>query len=218
MEQEQENVQHGGNYEEIEADETAVRKKPAGSGKVKWSIFVGVKTRGQRRSLVLHKRPAAASTSSQCKPMKHVGKKWRSSPPPLSKEEWKSMASKTLKPKVILHTDGAGAYRSPVVQKMHHDIVEHSAKHGGPYFTKACVHKTEAGKKKTLAGTQSLDGWWKAPKLHHTGVKAQHTTNVDRRVREAQWFHWLGPAGDRWLEQGGVLAALRSKAMTAMAA
>ena len=50
--------------------------------------------------------------------------------------------------------------------------VNHGCRNGGPYYTKKATHKHLKGqpvgknKKATVAGTQSLDGWWKSPKMN----------------------------------------------------
>ena len=92
--------------------------------------------------------------------------------------------------------------------------MNHGCRNGGPYFTKKVVHKKLTGqakgknKKATVAGTQSLDGWWGTPKRHLRGVRADHGQRVDERVRESQWLHWLG-SDDPFKAAGQVLKEVR---------
>ena len=110
----------------------------------------------------------------------------------MKKEEWQKVAKKHVKDKTILRTDAAPAYVAMVPKKeIRRDTVNHGCRNGGPYFTKKVVHKKLTGqskgknKKATVAGTQSLDGWWGTPKRNLRGVRADHGQRVDERVRES---------------------------------
>ena len=59
-----------------------------------------------------------------------------------------------------------------------------------------------------MVGTQSLDGWWKSPKMNLRGVKSSCDVAVDARVAQSQWHHWIG-SKDPWKQQGEVLKAVR---------
>ena len=152
VEQKQSRAQ-GGDFREVEVDETVVRKQKVGD-KVSWQTFVGFKVRGQRASLMLQKHAFANSLST-------VRPSGLSAPPPLTVPEWQRFAAEHLQSNTVVHTDGAQAYCAPV-QNLHlrHDSVSHSTNKGGPHFTKNCTHKgvKKAGKRKgnlkSLAGTQ----------------------------------------------------------------
>ena len=170
---------HGGDYEEGEADEAFFRKKDVttgpNKGKVEWHEFVGLKTRGQRQSLVLERRDPTHCLSTGAAPVREC-KKGRAVPPPYTRGEWQAFASKHVQDKFILHADGAPAYsRPPPGLEIRRDTVNHSCRNGGPFFSKKAVHKHLTGKagrskKATMAGTQSLDGWWGKPKQNLKGV------------------------------------------------
>jgi len=209
----------GGDHKQIEADEAVSRKKDLPRKEVEWTEYVGAKERGNRKSLVLVKRKAADSKSKRAAPVRR-GKKGRACPPPLKKEEWQKVAKKHVKDKTILRTDAAPAYVAMVPKKeIRRDTVNHGCRNGGPYFTKKVVHKKLTGqskgknKKATVAGTQSLDGWWGTPKRNLRGVRADHGQRVDERVRESQWLHWLG-SDDPFKAAGQVLKEVRVAAVT----
>ena len=111
--------------------------------------------------------------------------------------------------------DGAVAYDAkPADMDIRKDSVNHGCRNGGPYYTKKATHKHLKGqpvgknKKATVAGTQSLDGWWKSPKMNLRGVKSSCEDAVDARVAQSQWHHWIGDK-DPWKTQGEVLKAVR---------
>ena len=201
VEQKQDTIMHGGDYEEGEADEAVFRKKDVTTGpdkgKAEWHEFVGLKTRGQRQSLVLERRDPTHCLSKRAAPVRG-SKKGRSVPPPYTQGEWQALAAKRVQDKFILHADGAPAYsRPPPGLEIRRDTVNHSCRNGGPFFSKKAVHKHLAGKagrskKATMAGTQSLDGWWGKPEQNLNGVRAGLDDRIDERVRESQWWHWLG--------------------------
>lgn len=214
VEHKQASIRHGGNYEEAEVDEVILRKRDLPGRKVAWTEYVGLKTRGDRESLVLRKRPASKSVSTRAEPVRRA-KKGRVAPPPLTKAEWLDMARDHCKDKLIVHADGAVAYDAkPADMDIRKDSVNHGCRNGGPYYTKKATHKHLKGqpvgknKKATVAGTQSLDGWWKSPKMNLRGVKSSCEDVVDARVAQSQWHHWIGNK-DPWKTQGEVLKAVR---------
>ena len=160
---------------------------------------MGAKRRGDRSSLVLEKRPAQTARSSR-------STNGRAVPPPMTKGEWVAFQKKYVRLSALAHTDGAVAYRTTASGVMH-DAVRHSR--GGQTrgeYTKVVKHTRNDGKTlSAVAGTQSLDGWWKTGKRNCDGVRASYEGAVDDRVREAQWRHWVG-SKDRWVEAGKVIA------------
>ena len=50
--------------DEIEVDESVVRKQDIGNIQVQWNEIVGLKRRGDRKSLVVMKRPAARASAA----------------------------------------------------------------------------------------------------------------------------------------------------------
>ena len=123
----------GGDFQQVEVDETVVQKQKG--DRVAWLTFLCSKVRGQPESLVLQQRGFANSLST----VRPIG---LSAPPPLTKAEWQSFATEHLQSNTVVHTDGAQAYCAPVPNlHLRHDSVSHSAKKGGPYFTKNCTHK-----------------------------------------------------------------------------
>ncbi|CAE7854478.1 unnamed protein product [Symbiodinium necroappetens] len=193
----------GGDFQQVEVDETVVRKQKVGDT-VAWQTFVGSKVRGQRKSLVLQKRGFANSLSK-------VRPSGLSAPPPLTTAEWQSFASEHLQSNTVVHTDGAQAYCAPVPNlHLRHDSVSHSTKKGGPYFTKNCTHKgvkkvdKRKSNLKTVAGTQCIDGTWTSLKRSCLGVNAKYPHKIEDHVREAQFHSWQGSA-DPWHAMGSVL-------------
>ena len=104
------------------------------------------------------------------------------------------------------HADGAPAYKSCAPGQLH-DSVRHSQSKGRkPEYAKAVVHADENGNSYgSVAGTQSLDGWWGHGKRATRGVNARYEDKVDDHFREEQWRHWMGDA-DRWVEAGHVIS------------
>ncbi|CAE7412977.1 unnamed protein product, partial [Symbiodinium sp. CCMP2456] len=193
----------GGDFQQVEVDETVVRKQKVGDT-VAWQTFVGSKVRGQRKFLVLQKRGFANSLSK-------VRPSGLSAPPPLTTAEWQSFASEHLQSNTVVHTDGAQAYCAPVPNlHLRHDSVSHSTKKGGPYFTKNCTHKgvkkvdKRKSNLKTVAGTQCIDGTWTSLKRSCLGVNAKYPHKIEDHVREAQFHSWQGSA-DPWHTMGSVL-------------
>ena len=72
-------------------------------------------------------------------------------------------------------------------------------------YTKVTTHVDAKGKEfKSVAGTQSLDGWWTHAKRATHGVNARYAGQVEAHVHTEQWQHWEGNA-DRWYAAGHVL-------------
>ena len=123
-------------------------------------------------------------------------------PGPIRKTDWKPIASKFLQNKnVILHTDGAKAYKLRVPGVLHDNVVHKKQKvfikgkatWVKPNFTKIWTHKLP-NSKKTLtvkAGTQIIDRFWGHLRtyLKHTARKVGSVA-MARKIRAAQWTYW----------------------------
>jgi hypothetical protein len=123
-------------------------------------------------------------------------------PGPIRKTDWKPIASKFLQNKnVILHTDGAKAYKLRVPGVLHDNVVHKKQKvfikgkatWVKPNCTKIWTHKLP-NSKKTLtvkAGTQIIDRFWGHLRtyLKHTARKVGSVA-MARKIRAAQWTYW----------------------------
>ena len=136
----------------------------------------------------------------------------------MRKRDWAPTALKYLKGrKVILHTDGARAYKLKV-DGVIHDNVCHSKKRvvrsgrivwANPAFVKTVTHTLPDGEKlRVKAGTQIIDRFWRHLRSHLEG----HTAGVGsatlrHRVRSAQWTYWHKGA-DFWKKTGELFQSL----------
>ncbi len=212
----QENMKLGGDNQQIEADEAVLRKETSQekkTGKVVWREVIGVKTRGQRRSLVLVEREAESKRQKWPKknPKKPTKKcpTGRACPPPLQSEEWAVVAKKHVRDKTILHTDGARAYIRTPKNSIEHTAVNHSTRNGGPYFTKKTTVTVNGKPKKVIGGTQTLDGGtWTYLKKALRGQKAGNAEALRQRLRQVQWHMWTART-DRFEAMGRVLRECR---------
>ena len=185
-------------HDEYEVDEAVVRKEDIEDNQVQWQEVVGLKRRGDRKSLVVHKRAASKSVSSRAE-------NGRAVPPPQSKEEWNKLRKKHVGHNALCHPDGAPAYKAQDKAKGQlHDSVSHSGKNKA--YTKVTTHVDAEGEEfKSVAGTQSLDGWWTHAKRATHGVNARYAGQVEAHIHTEQWQHWEGN-DDRWVAAGVVLS------------
>lgn len=136
-------------------------------------------------------------------------------PGPIKKREWEPLARKHLMLRnVILHTDGAKAYKMKI-PGMHHDNVVHQkkrlVKNGKvswllPTYAKVTTHKLSNGDNlKVKAGTQIIDGFWRILKryLGNTPQKPGSRA-LARKVRSAQWAYWY-KSDNLWQRTGDML-------------
>lgn len=201
----------GEQWKDVEADEVDLRKKtePLASPSVKstsWEQWGGIVERGAPETLVL----------TRLKPCRTKAR--APGPGPMRKRDWAPTASKYLKGcNVVLHTDGARAYKLKL-DGVIHDNVCHSKKrigHGGrsgwnnPTFVKTVTHTLPDGQKlRVKAGTQIIDRFWRHLRSHLEG----HTAGVGsatlrRRVRSAQWTYWH-KGDDLWAKTGELFQSL----------
>lgn len=139
-------------------------------------------------------------------------------PGPITRRDWAPIAARHLKDReVILHTDGARAYKMKingvihdnVVHKKKKVIVKGKAHWAKPHYTKVYVHKLPNGKEvKVRAGTQIIDRFW--------GMLRQTLRNIPRKpgsallhrkIRSLQWIYWHR-GQDLWKATGAMLQSL----------
>ena len=197
-------------WPDVEADEVDLRKGVAedddGSHPLRWEQWGRVVERGNPSSLVLTRlNPKTTKVRAP-------------GPGPMRKKDWAPFAKKRLRnTRIILHTDGARAYKLRV-DGVYHDNVVHKKKQvvaNGkttwikPKFTKVVTHILPDGKKlRVKAGAQVIDRFWRHVRSHLVGRTAFKVGSVQlrRRVRMAQWSHW-NRGKDMWLALGEVLKA-----------
>lgn len=209
----------GVKWSQCEVDEVTCRGKRQGN-KVTWYQYCGLLRRGDRKSLILAKMKIKSTY------VKRKGKGQGSivSPGPISKAEWKPIADKFVKlRKILLHSDGARAYRFTKIPGVVTDSVKH--KRPRPIYTALWRHvlpkdqmkahtslaKLAASEKETVwvkKGTQLIDNVWRQLKLIGLpkSTKAEDAA-VHPRVREFQWHHWHAE-DDKWLAAGKVFTSL----------
>eukprot|EP00969_Alexandrium_andersonii_P022030 964421-Alexandrium_andersonii.AAC.1 len=122
VKQEEKRISFGGQdqWVDVEADEVDVRKAEEvdsdDPNPVTWEQWAGVVQRGNKKTLKLFRLSPKAT------------KKRAPGPGPIRKSEWKAFAQKHLGNRnIILHTDGARAYKLKV-EGMLHDHVVHMKK------------------------------------------------------------------------------------------
>jgi hypothetical protein len=214
VEKEQHRIKFGleQEWKDVEADEVDMRKSegdpdvaPRGKPAV-WEQWGGVVERGNPRSLVLTRLPTRNT------------RKRAPGPGPIRKRDWKKTAEPYLKNRsVILHTDGAKAYKLKLEGVLHDNVVHKKKKvmlRGKPVwikpkFTKIVCHRTPSGSKVWCqAGTQIIDRVWSWIKTHLKHNTCAVGSNALRRsIRSAQWTYWHR-GKDLWLETGSMLKSL----------
>ncbi|CAK0822362.1 unnamed protein product [Prorocentrum cordatum] len=202
------------NWTEVEVDETVIRgKKDKKKQRVIWFSYCGLVTRGDRRPLVLLRLPTKTTRAKR----HGKGKGSFASPGPITKKDWLPICEKYVtKRKIILHSDGARAYRYTRVPGVIVDTVRHKRprpiyaarwRHVLPLdFLKTSKPKSAWGATEVRwvkKGTQIIDKVWGTLKsLIPKGTHA-HQHQVESAVREAQWFLWNKDRG-RWRAAGEV--------------
>ena len=108
-------------WSECEVDEVTCRGRRVGQ-KVTWYQYCGLLKRGDRRTLVLGKMKVKTTSVK----LKGKGAGSTVSPGPITKAEWKKIADKYVKlRKVLLHCDGARAYKFSNIPGVVTDAVKH---------------------------------------------------------------------------------------------
>jgi hypothetical protein len=199
-------------WPDVEADEVDLRRKfsadvPADSA-VEWEQWGGVVERGRPETLVL----------TRLNPKKTA--KRAPGPGAMRRTDWEPFARRRLQnKKVILHTDGARAYRLRMPGVLHDNVV-HMKKQMlvdgkwvwiKPAFAKVVEHILPDSKKKirVMAGTQVIDRLWRHVRSFLEGRTAPVGSKMLRqRIRSAQYTYWYR-GQDLWLETGLTLKSMR---------
>ena len=219
-------ISFGGNWEDVEADEVDLGKHIVScrkEGKVKWEQWGGVVQRGRPATLVL----------SRLHP--NVTVKRAPGPGPIKLEEWMPFATNRLRGKqVILHTDGARAYRAQLPGVIHDAVIHQTKKLVGkdgkpvkkngrfvwvkPKYAKVFKHKLPGGKTvKVVGGTQIIDRFWRTLREHlKNRPKVVGSATLRRRVRSCQWAFWQR-GQDPWAATGAMLREMRVEGIAPLA-
>ena len=198
----------GHKWADIEADEVDLGKegdKP--SGKAKWEQWGGMVERGQPQTLVLYRLSPKLTA------------KRAPGPGPIRLKDWKKVADKFLRRReVILHTDGARAYKLKIPGVIHDHVVHKKkrVKINGkftwvkPHYTKVYTHKLPCGKTvKVKSGTQIIDRFWG---ILRQGLKfvsrKPGSCLLERKVRSIQWIY-CHKGANIWKATGEMLQFLQ---------
>ena len=199
-------------WPDVEADEVDLRRHwdadAAPDVAVEWEQWGGVVERGRPETLVL----------TRLNPKKTS--KIAPGPGPMRRTDWEPFACRRLQNKnVILHTDGARAYRLRLPGVLHDNVVhmKKKMKVNGvwvwikPAFTKVVEHILPDTKKKlrVKAGTQVIDRLWRHVRSFLEGRTALvGSKTLRQRIRSAQWAYWYR-GQDLWLQTGVTLQSMR---------
>ena len=198
-------------WQDVEADEGDLRKSFTGDSDsnqaVQWEQWGGVVERGYPETLIL----------TRLNPRKT--NKRAPGPGPMRKREWLPFARKRLMGRnIVLHTDGARAYKLKVPGVIHDNIV-HKKKlvmvkgkktWVKPSFVKVVKHTLPDGKNLHVkAGTQVIDRVWRFLRASLFGNSASAGSRIlHTRIRSAQWVYW-NRGQDLWANTGAMLRAMR---------
>jgi hypothetical protein len=211
VEKEQKNIKFGSVYKwnDVEADEVDLRRMLRDvddpNDAVAWEQWGGVVERGRPESLVLNR------LNPNYTKLRAPG------PGAMTKRDWEPWASKNLTgANVILHTDGARAYKLKLPGMLHDNVVHKKKRimlNGksvwvSPHYTKVIKHVLP-DTKKTLwvkAGTQIIDRCWRHLRGFLSGRSSRvGSKNIRYRIRFAQWVYWYRNK-DLWKEAGSVFS------------
>ena len=198
----------GHKWADIEADEVDLGKEgDQPSGKAKWEQWGGMVERGQPQTLVLYRLSPKLTA------------KRAPGPGPIRLKDWKKVADKFLRRReVILHTDGARAYKLKIPGVIHDHVVHKKkrVKINGkftwvkPHYTKVYTHKLPCGKTvKVKSGTQIIDRFWG---ILRQGLKfvsrKPGSCLLERKVRSIQWIY-CHKGANIWKATGEMLQCLQ---------
>lgn len=180
-------------WADVEADEVDLGKEEifanSGTSKLQWEQWGGIVERGRPETLLLYRlTPKLTSKRSP-------------GPGPITRMNWTPIALKHLKDKqVILHTDGARAYKIKVPGIIHDNVVHKKKlicvngkkKWVKPHYTRVCVHTLPTGKQiKVKAGTQVIDRFWGTLRQGLKNIaRKPGSALLRRKIRSIQWTYW----------------------------
>lgn len=194
---------------DVEADEVDLGKELCEDGvHLAWEQWGGLVERGRPKTLTLFR--LQPSTTNPRSP----------GPGPIRRREWLPIANKSLKDRqVILHTDGAKAYKVSLPGVVHDNVVHKKKRvliNGKqtwvrPHYTKLFTHTLPNGKKiRVKAGTQIIDRFW-----GHVRAYLKHAARLvgscalKRKIRAAQWTYWH-KGENLWSATANMLKDLRA--------
>jgi hypothetical protein len=204
---------HGIPWADVEADEVDLRKSlqcdEDGNEQLAWEQWGGLVQRGAPETLVL----------TRLDPMRT--KLNAPGPGPIRKRDWKPTATRWLQGrKVVLHTDGARAYKMAINGVVHDNVVHQKKRRviNGkavwlkPAFTKVTVHSLpDSTRLAVKAGTQVIDRFWRSLRSHLEGVSSRvNSRTLHMKVRLAQWVYWNRGA-DLWSQAAAVMKHASAK-------
>ncbi|CAE7639351.1 unnamed protein product, partial [Symbiodinium sp. CCMP2456] len=184
-------IQYGGgpDWVDVEADEVDLGKAVVDNNKVKWEQWCGIVQRGSPKTLrLVQLQPPLTKTRSP-------------GPGPIRKKDWKPIAEKLLAGRhIVLHTDGARAYKLKLDKVAHCNVVhkKKKIKIGNkvmwvkPHFTKVYQLSIPGGKTlRVKSGTQIIDRCWRHLREHiKNSPRSPGNTVLMRKIRSAQWVYW----------------------------
>ncbi len=210
------NIVFGGesDWVDVEADEVDLAKYApkftegsSPTNPVTWEQWCGVLQRGVPGSLVLF-RLSPKRTSIRAP-----------GPGPIRSKEWRPFAKTHLaNRRVILHTDGARAYKWTLRGLMHDNVV-HMKKSvmikgtrvwRNPFYSKNFTHTLPDGSSITVrGGSQVIDRFWRTLRSALVGRSWRGESHAfERRIRSCQWNYWK-KGQEQWIATGEMLTENR---------
>ena len=194
-------------WPDVEADEVDLGKELVlDASKAKWEQWGGIVERGRPDTLMLFRlKPRLTTPRSP-------------GPGAIRRRDWEPIARKhLLNRSVVLHTDGARAYKLKLPGVLHDNVVHKKKKiqvNGKnvwvrPHYTKICSHTLPSGKKlKVKSGTQIIDRIWGHIRsyLKYT-PRNVGSKDLERKIRSAQWTHWHKDC-NQWEATGSMVTDL----------
>ncbi|CAE7406455.1 unnamed protein product [Symbiodinium sp. CCMP2456] len=201
----------GSMWKDVEADEVDLGKALVDDAddpayNLKWEQWCGIVERGRPTSLRLFRlQPPATKPNSP-------------GPGPIRKIEWGKIGAPLLRDrKVVLHTDGARAYKlrmpgllhANVVHKKKRVMLKGQVRWIKPHFTKVYDLKLpEGGKLRVKSGTQIIDRFWGHVRSYIRRAPRKPGNPVLRRkLRAAQFTYW-NKGRNAWKAVGDMLLKL----------
>ena len=181
-------------WADVEADEVDLGKeeveKPVDPQKaIQWEQWGGIVERGRPSTMILNRLKPALT------------KKRAPGPGAIRRRDWEPIARKHLSGRrVILHTDGARAYKVRLPDVIHDNVVHKKKRvvvNGKkvwikPHYTKVFKHKLPSGKTISVkGGTQIIDRFWGQVRTSLRYISRKPSSKLlERKLRSAQWAYW----------------------------